>query len=232
MLRNFSLSTLKWKDPRVAMRAVLGVLLLANLVAAVIAFKPFGGGADDLRRDRNVLQQQLAQLQKQVSKNKKLVEKVETARSQGDQFLAKYFTERRVVTSTIQGELVQIAKDAGITYQPTTWTPELIEGSDTLGMMTINAGCQGTYAALSKFVNLVDKSPRFLIIESMVAAPQQTGQILNVTVKVDTFVQEQGLGLPEPEVAAPAPDNAAVPPNAAPPATAGPRATAAQGAGL
>ena len=112
------------------------------------------------------MQQQLAQLQKQVAKNKKMVEKVETARSQGDQFLAKYFTDRRVVTSTIQGELVQIAKEAGITYQPTTWTPELIEGSDTLDMMTINAGCQGTYAALSKFVNLVDKSPRFLIIES------------------------------------------------------------------
>ena len=57
-------------------------------------------------------------------------------------------------------------------------------------MMTINAGCQGTYAALSKFVNLVDKSPRFLIIESMVAAPQQTGQILNVTVKIDTFIKD------------------------------------------
>jgi len=226
MPRNFSLSALKWKDPRVAMRAVLGVLLLANLVVAAIAFKPFGGGADDLRRDRNALQQQLAQLQKQVAKNRKLVEKVETARSQGDQFLAKHFTERRVVTSTIQGELVQIAKDAGITYQPTTWTQETIEGSDTLGMMTINAGCQGTYAALSKFVNLVDKSPRFLIIESMVAAPQQTGQILNVTVKVDTFVKEQGLGA-EPEVAAPD----GVPPNAAP-ATAGPPATAARGAGL
>src|ERR1017187_5944947 len=206
MPRNFSLSSLKWKDPRVAMRAVLGVILLANLVAAVIAFKPFGGGADDLRRDRNVLQQQLAQLEKQVARNRKLVEKVETARSQGDQFLAKYFTDRRVVTSTIQGELVEIAKDAGITYQPTTWTQETIEGSDTLAMMTINAGCQGTYAALSKFVNLVDKSPRFLIVESMVAAPQQTGQILNVTVKVDTFVQDMapGTGPPLPD-AAPAP---------------------------
>jgi Tfp pilus assembly protein PilO len=211
MPRSFNLSGLKWTDPRVAMRAVLGVLLLANLVAAVVAFKPFGGGADDLRRDRNVLQQQLAQLQKQVSGNKKMVEKVETARTQGDQFLNKYFTDRRVVTSTIQGELVQIAKDAGITYQPTTWTQEPIEGSDTLAMMTINAGCQGTYAALSKFVSLVDKSARFLIIESMVAAPQQTGQILNVTVKVDTFVKEQGLGgAPAPEVAEPA----------APPATA------------
>ena len=217
MARNFNLGglkwALKWKDPRVLMRAVLGLLLLANLVTAVIAFKPFGGGADDLRRDRNVLQQQLAQLQAQVSRTRKLVEKVSTARSQGDQFLSKYFTDRRVVTSTIQGELVQIAKDAGITYQPTTWTLEPIEGSDTLAMMTINAGCQGTYAALSKFVNLVDKSSRFLIIESMVAAPQQSGQNLNVTVKVDTFVKEQGLGsLPESEGAAPdAPPASAAP---------------------
>jgi type IV pilus assembly protein PilO len=220
MARNFSLAALKWKDPRVAVRAVLGVLLLANLVTAVIAFKPFGGGADDLRRDRNVLRQQLAQLKVQVAKNRKLVEKIETARTQGDQFLSKYFTQRRVVTSTIQGELVQIAKDAGVTYQPTTWNIEAIEGSDTLAMMTINAGCQGTYAALSKFVNLVDKSPRFLIIESMVAAPQQTGQVLNVTVKVDTFVKEEGLGGSEPDAAD------------APGANTAPAATAAPGAGL
>jgi Tfp pilus assembly protein PilO len=206
MPRNFNLSSLKWKDPRVAMRAILGVLLLANLVAAVFAFKPFGGGADDLRRDRNILFQQLTLLQKQVAKSQKLVEKIETARSQGDQFLERYFTPRRVVTSTIQGELEQIAKTAGITYQPTTWTPEPIEGSDDLSMWTINVGCQGTYAALSKFVNLVDKSPRFLIIESMAAVPQQTGQILNVTIKVDTFVKEQGAeAAPEQEAEAAAP---------------------------
>ncbi|MEO8593043.1 MAG: hypothetical protein ABI759_06965 [Candidatus Solibacter sp.] len=222
MLKNFSLAGLKWKDPRVAMRAVLGVLLLANLAAAVIAFKPFGGGADDLRRDRGVLQQQLAQLQAQVGKNRKLVQKIETARSQGDQFLSKYFTDRRVVTSTIQGELVQIAKDSGITYQPTTWTLEPIEGSDTLGMMTINAGCQGTYAALSKFVNLVDKSTHLLIIESMVAAPQQTGNILNVTIKVDTFVKDQDTGAPSEEAA----------PDPAPVAPGTPAAPAAPGAGL
>ena len=189
------------------MRAILGVLLVANLVAAVFAFKPFGGGADDLRHDRNILLQQLGLLQKQVAKSKKLVEKIETARSQGDQFLERYFTPRRVVTSTIQGELEQIAKTAGITYQPTTWTPEPIEGSDDLSMWTINVGCQGTYAALSKFVNLVDKSPRFLIIESMAAVPQQTGQILNVTIKVDTFVREQGANAaPEQEAEAAAPE--------------------------
>jgi Tfp pilus assembly protein PilO len=189
-------SGMKLADPRVGMRALLGVLLIANLVVAVIAFKPFGGSADDLRRDRNRLQQQLAQLQAQVSKSKKLVDKVQTARSEGDQFLSRYFTDSRVVTSTIQGELMDIAKAAGITYTPVTMTPETIEGSDTLGMITINAGCQGTYAALAKFVNMVDRSARFLIIESMVATPtaQQTGQLLSVTLKIDTFVQDMGPG--------------------------------------
>jgi Tfp pilus assembly protein PilO len=210
------LAGLKWKDPRIAMRVLLGVLLVANLTVAVIAFKPFGGGADDLRRDRDALLQQLTQLQKQIAKNGALVAKINSARTEGDTFLAKYFTDRRVVASTIQGELVQIAKEAGITYQPTTWTPEIIEGSDTLGMMTINAGCQGTYAQLAKFVNLVDRSPRFLIIENMLAAPQQTGQVLNVTIKIDTFIREEGL--------------IAAPPAATPATSASPVATATLGA--
>src|SRR4051812_15657022 len=161
MSRSFNLSQLKWKDPRIAIRAVLGVLLLANLVAAVIAFKPFGGGADDLRRERQRLQQQLAQLQARVAQAKRLAGKVRTARTEGDQFLEEYVTDRRVVTSTIQGELYQIAKETGVTFLPGTWTPEPIEGSDTLQKMTINTQCSGTYANFAKFVNQVDKSNRF-----------------------------------------------------------------------
>jgi Tfp pilus assembly protein PilO len=191
MPRNFDLSQLKWKDPRVAMRALLGVLLAANLVAAVIAFKPFGGGADDLRQERRTLQQQLGQLQAQVAASRRLAAKVQTARTEGDKFLAQYVTDERVVTSTIQGELVQMAKDAGITFQTVTTNREPIEGSDTLLMMTINAGCTGTYANLAKFINLVDKSDRFLILESLVASPLQGGQNITVALKIDTFIKER-----------------------------------------
>ena len=58
MPKNFKLAgKLKWKgvpikEPRVLLRAVIGTLLAANLVAAVMAFKPFGGSADDLRREQ------------------------------------------------------------------------------------------------------------------------------------------------------------------------------------
>jgi type IV pilus assembly protein PilO len=196
MPRNFKLAgKLKWKgvaikQPRVAMRAIMGTLLAANLVAAVIAFKPFGGSADDLRREQQALNAQLTQLRGRVATGKRLVEKVETARREGDQFLAKYVTGRRTVSSTIQEELNRTAKEAGIKALPATLDLEPIEGSDTLEMMTISAGYEGTYTDLTKFVNLLDKSPRFLIIENMQTAPQQGGQSLNVTLKLDTFVKE------------------------------------------
>jgi type IV pilus assembly protein PilO len=173
------------------MRGILAVLLAANLAGAVIAFKPFGGSADDLRRERAALEQQLNTLRAQVARNKQLVEKVERARREGDEFLKKYITDLHVVTSTIQGELNDIAEGSGISFQPTSWTPEPVEGSDTFSRMTINAGCQGTYQALAKFLNMVDKSPRFLIIESLSATPLQSGDKLNVTVKIDTFIRQQ-----------------------------------------
>lgn len=196
MRRNFKLAAVRLKrvtirDPRVAMRAIIGLLLLANLVVAVIALKPFGGSADDLRREEASLRGQLAALQAKVTGGQRMVSKVDTARREGDQFLAKYVTERRVLSSTVTEELVRMAKDAGGSYLPITMNAEPIEGSDTLWMLTINAGYQGTYANLSKFVNLVDKSRLFLIIENMQLAPQQSGQNLNVSVKLLTFFRDQ-----------------------------------------
>jgi hypothetical protein len=190
MPRSFNLSGVKWSDPQVGMRALLGVLLAANLAAAVIAFKPFGGGADDLRRDRQQLQQQLAQLNAQVRQARNLAAKVQIARSEGDKFLDGYVTDRRIVTSTLDGELFRMAKEAGVGLLPTTLNMEPIEGSDTLSMVTINTNCSGTYANLVKFVNLLDKSDRFLIIESMTAVQQQSGNNLSVSLKIDTFIKE------------------------------------------
>jgi len=187
MPRNFRAAL---KDPRVVMRAIIGALLAANLVAAVLAFKPLGGSAGDLRKQQVDLGRQLAQAQARFMKSKALVDKVEMARRDGDDFLAKYFTDRRTTFSTVIAELDRAAVESGVKPRDRSAELNAIEGSDTLQMMSISAGFEGSPAALEKFVNLLDKSPRFLIIESMQAAPQQNGQVLTVTVKLDTFVKE------------------------------------------
>jgi Tfp pilus assembly protein PilO len=184
-----SFKNLQMKDPRVAARVVVGVLLLANLVAAAVAFHPWGGSAEDLRRQRDQLGQQVAAIEARLAHSRALVAKVEHARAEGDQFLAEYVTDRRVSTSTIVAELTRTAKEAGIQPKEVLFADQEVEGSDTLWQWTITAGFEGTYQNLTKFVNLLDKSPRFLIIENMQAAPQQTGQILNVSFKLDMFVR-------------------------------------------
>jgi Tfp pilus assembly protein PilO len=179
------------KDPRIIVRAALGLLTVANIVAALIVFKPWGGSAEDLARQQAGMRQQLATMQARLAQTKALVVKAQRAHQEGDAFLAKYTSERRTVFSTLFAELDSITREAGIQPRPESNDLQPVEGSDTLYQITITAAYEGTYANLTKFVNLLDKSPRFLIIESLTAAPQQsnTGDTLSVSIKLDTFVR-------------------------------------------
>ena len=178
------------RDPRVAMRGLIGVLLAANLAMAVVAFKPFGGSAEDLRREQASLESRLSQLQARVAASRKLVEKVQTARTQGDDFLAKYFMDARMAASQIDDEVLKDAKESGIKQLPTAYDHEPIEGSDTMEMRTVTVGLEGTYENLTKFISLLDKSPRFLIVDRMETnAPAQAGKLLNIQIKIHAFVR-------------------------------------------
>ncbi|HUE22762.1 MAG TPA: hypothetical protein VMQ86_13845 [Bryobacteraceae bacterium] len=181
------------KDPRILVRAALGVLVVANIAAALMAFKPWGGSAEDLARQQIDLQQQLTAMQGRLEKSKALVSKAERARQDGDAFLAEYTTDRRITFSTILAELDRVTREAGISARPVNYELTPVEGSDTLYQMSISAAYEGNYTSLLKFVNLLDKSPRFLIIESMTAAPQQSNvaDLLNVVIKLDNFVRDR-----------------------------------------
>ena len=89
-------------------------------------------------------------------------------------------------------ELTALAKESGIKMGQAQFSREEVEGSNSLVMQSWQVGFEGTYANFAKFVNLVDKSQRFLIIENMsAAAPQQQGgQSLNVTLKIDSFIRD------------------------------------------
>ena len=60
-------------------------------------------------------------------------------------------------------------------------------------MWSISQGFEGSYSNLARFVELVDKSPKFLILDSLQAAAPQTqgGKVLNVTMKIKLFVRNQ-----------------------------------------
>jgi hypothetical protein len=66
-----------------------------------------------------------------------------------------------------------------------------IEGTEDLDMLTFSINFEGGYTQLVKLVNLLDRSPRFLIIEGLQVAPEAKGDSLTVGVKLNVFVKDK-----------------------------------------
>jgi type IV pilus assembly protein PilO len=194
MPRSFDIRA-QLKDRRVVVRVALGGLLAANLVAAVFVFHPLGGSAEDLARQMRAKQRDLAQQLQRVERTRSLVAKVQQAKVEGDKFLDECTLNRRIAYSTLVGEMDKMAVQSGMRPKESSSQPEPVPGSDTIEELTISANYEGSYASLTKFVNMLDKSPRFLIIESMQAQPQSNGG-LNVNIRLDTFIREAPGGKP------------------------------------
>ncbi len=197
MLNNFKLASLK--GPQMAMRIVLGVLLLANLLLAVIVFKPFGGSRLDLENQLIGLQSQVKQRQAKLQGLRLLAAKVEKGRTEGESFIGDAFLLRRTAYSTLLSELVSMAKSTGIRPKEFSYLYQPIEGSEDLAMLTISGNYEGTYADLVHLLNLIDRSPRFMILEYLQAAPQASTGVLMVNMKINTFVRDDGSAAGEPD---------------------------------
>jgi len=173
-------------------RIALGVLLLATIGAAWIVMYPPGGSADDIQQQLSALESQTAARRALLASTRQHVAAVEQGRTEGEKFLNEYFLARRTAYSTLLSELVEAAARAKIKPKEHAYATEPIEGSDSLSMMSISANYEGTYANLMRFVHEIDRSPRLLIIEALNAAPEQSGGTLNVSMKIDTFVRDDG----------------------------------------
>jgi hypothetical protein len=192
MLRNFSWNVWPPNNAAALMRLGVGLLVAANLVAGYFVLRPIGGSPDELRQQVMEMRLQIRQQQGALDRMRLLSGKVEIGRGEGDKFMSKYFMPRRTAYSVILAELNQIANEAKVTPKEGAYALEPVEGSDTLQLMQITANFESTYENLIRFVNMIDKSDRLLIIEGLNATPQQGGAKLNIMMKLDTFVLEDG----------------------------------------
>lgn len=192
MLRNFSFNVWPPNNAAALLRLGVGLLVAANLVAGYFVLRPIGGSPDELRQQAMEMRLQIRQQQNALDRMRQLAGKVEIGRGEGDKFMTKYFLPRRTAYSVILAELNQVANDAKVTPKEQAYHIEPVEGSDTLKMMQITDNFEASYENLLRFVNMVDKADRLLIMESLNATPQQGGAKLNVMMKLDTFVVEDG----------------------------------------
>jgi hypothetical protein len=78
-------------------------------------------------------------------------------------------------------------QDRGGAY---TWEP--VEGTSDLTLLNLTANFEGTYANLMQFLYQVDKSPMLLMLDTLSAAPLQSGHLLNTTLRFQYIFREDG----------------------------------------
>lgn len=188
-----NLSAFNFRDPSSALRVILGVLVALNLIAAGLVMFPPGGSPEQMRTQLQNLQAQILQRKAQLNKMRNIAGKVDRGRQEGEQFMDQYFLNSASTYSTIVGELVGAAKRANIKAKEHSYVTEPIEGSEDLTMMSITGAYEGSYSDLLHYVNEIDRTKRLLIIENLVAQPQQGSGMLNISIRFDTFIKEKAL---------------------------------------
>jgi hypothetical protein len=171
-------------------RAALGILLIANLVAAAFAFHLIGASPESLSQQVAVALTDAQTANAKLNRSRVLTGKIGIGKDDGEKFLSSYMTSRRYTFSTIIGEMNDASKAAGMKMLDATTALEPIEGSEDLDMMTISVSFEGGYNELVKLVNQLDRSKRFLILESLTVTPRPKGDVLAVNVRLNTFVKE------------------------------------------
>jgi len=168
----------------------LGALLAFDLLFYVFAVRPL-----DLRDQRKQalianMAAQVRELSAQVEESREVVEKIEAAREQGDKLLEEIMLRRRTTFSNLLAELDRAAEQARLEARERNYNVQPVEGAEDYDMVTITANFRGEYENLVRFLNLMDRSGKFLIVGSLGAAPQSDSTALQVTMAIDTFVRD------------------------------------------
>jgi type IV pilus assembly protein PilO len=193
------------RGPLAVWQFVLIVLAILNVVALGLIIFPPGGSVDQLDKQLATLRTQMYRHQANVQKLRGVVKKVETARADQESFMKTYFMASETTSSTILSEIDGMSKKAGLRFKEHSFSFDPVEGSDTIAMLTITANYEGNYGDLIEFVNLIDRSDRFLIIDSIQAAPQQVPNMLTARFRMNAFIRESRIRPAQPSVSQPVP---------------------------
>jgi len=172
-------------------RVIGAVLALLNCVALFLYLDPPGGTRRDLTQQSLQVRNEIAATRINAVRLKTVAANVQLGNSQSSAFESIYFLPRRTAYQRVIGELQRMAAASGLQEGDRVYSEEPIEGTVNLTLLNIAANnYQGTYDNLMHFLFEVDKSPMLLMLDTLLASPQQTGGRITASLRFQAVIQE------------------------------------------
>ncbi len=166
----------------------IGLIAMAavDLLAAGLYFSPLVGSAETRRDQLNRLQTELMLKTREVAPLKDLPHKVVMANQDITEFYKKRFPSQN---SQIATELGKLAAANGVRIDQERYkTEDTAPTVAGLEPQELDADLAGTYTALAKFINAVERDDMFFIIDNVTLGNDPQGPV-KLTLKMETYLR-------------------------------------------
>jgi Tfp pilus assembly protein PilO len=173
------------------LRVACAALVLLNGIALFLYLDPPGGTRRELTRQSLQVRNEIAATRTNTLRLKTVSAHVQLGNRQSSTFETIYFLPRRAAYQRVIGELQRMAAASGLQEGDRVYSEEPIEGTADLTILNIAANnYQGNYDNLMQFLYQVDKSPMLLMLDTLMASPQQSAGRISASLRFQAIIQE------------------------------------------
>jgi len=183
-------------DLRAHLKVVLGSLaglLVLNLGLLFIVTQPRLAGARNADETTATLASAVEREEKRVDALEERVQAMQRSRAALERFFDEDLSTKRKRLVAVQREIHQIATTFQVEAAQLKFSHEMVDGTN-LVHLGVNIPLSGGYNNLRQFINKVEHSDLFLIIESVqLQEGEQGGSMLNLNVRLATYFATESM---------------------------------------
>ena len=182
MLKRFDI-----REERAKVATILGVLAVANLLLYVTLILPRMHRQAVEERRVTDLTQNLAEVSRRVTLMKDLDQRFEGEKTKVEAFYNRVLGTKDERMIQIQREVRAIASSLGMDPETIAYQPEVLEKVGLVSF-SINVPLAGDYRNLRQFINRIEKSQNFLVVDSVsLGGAKDGGALLDLNIHLSTY---------------------------------------------
>jgi hypothetical protein len=159
-------TTRPWDTWKKIILSALGLLLLADLALAFVLWQASREGVDRMRAQRIRLETQAKLLKADVARGDKIRASLPTVGKDCDAFYHDAFLDSNTGYSDIESDLGNIAVKSGLRVGGLTLNQKEVKGRGVT-LITISESVDGDYPAIIKFINGLERSKYFYLLNNL-----------------------------------------------------------------
>ena len=165
-----------WDTWKKIILGALGLLLLADLALVFVLWQVSREGVESMRAQRNRLDTQAKLLKADVARGEKIRASLPTVGKNCDTFYHDAFLDAGTGYSAIESDLGTIATKAGLKVGGLTLNQKEVKGRGVT-LVTITESVDGTYPAIIQFINGLERSKYFYLLNNLQLDTASAGDI-------------------------------------------------------